>query len=124
MTTQEYDYEGYVIRYNVEQPDGRIVCKDAFRTCGDVQVPLVYNVYKDGGVPDTSMENVLGTAYLENREDGVYARCIFYNTPIGLELKNNVEKYIKGITAFAIIVEYTAKEVRRGLIRAVKVISK
>ena len=120
------DYEGYAIRYNVKQPDGKTILKDAFKNCDGQTVPFVYNFYQNGGthIRDTSPENVLGMAYLENREDGVYARCELYDTPLCVELKKfGLEKCIKNLTVFARLCEIHEQEVVRGIIMAVEVIS-
>ncbi|WP_455662459.1 hypothetical protein [Pradoshia sp.] len=124
---QKYDYERYVILYNVGLPDGRIVLKDAFEKCNGREVPIVYNMYQNGGthIPDTSPDNVLGMALLENRDDGIYARCRFYDNPVGMLIKNiDPYKCIKRLTVYANLCEVNGLEVTRGIIRAVKVISK
>lgn len=126
MNNQEYDYEGYAIRYDVKQPDGRIVLKDAFKNCDGQTVPLVYNFYRNDGshIPDTSPESILGMAYLENRDDGVYALCTLYDTPICTWIKKNgIDGCIKGLTVFARISESRVQDIVSGTIKAVKVVS-
>lgn len=122
MNNQEYDYEDYAIRYDVKQPDGRIVLKDAFKNCDGQSVPLVYNFYQSGGshIPDTSFENILGTAYLENRYDGVYARCVFHEWFKEL----GMEKYIKALSVFARINATNEQGISNGKIMAIKVMSR
>lgn len=122
MNNQEYDYEGYAIRYDVKQPDGRIVLKDAFKNCDGQTVPLVYNFYRNDGshIPDTSPESILGMAYLENRDDGVYARCMFYEKTKELD----IEKHIKELTVFARINATNEQGITNGTIKAVKVMSR
>ena len=122
MNDLEYDYEGYAIHYDVKQPDGRIVLKDAFKNCDGQTVPLVYNFYRSDGshIPDTSLENILGMAYLENHDDGVYARCTFYEKTKEL----GIEKYIKELTVFARINTTNEQGITNGTIKAVKVVSR
>ena len=123
---QDWDYEGYAIRYNTKRPDGKTILKDAFKNCDGQTVPLVYNFYQNGGthIPDTSIDNVLGLACLENREEGVYARCKLNDTPICLELKKvGLDKCIKKLTVFAQRCEIHDLAVSNGIITAVKVIS-
>lgn len=122
-----YDYEDYVIRYGVEQPDGTKILKDSVKKYHGETRPLVYNYYKDGGthIPDTSPENVIGMAQLENRDNGLYARCTLYDTPICSTIKElGVENCIKGLTPFATIRRRDKRKVAIDRILAIKVISK
>ncbi len=123
---QKYDYEGYAILYNVEQPDGRILIKDAFKQCDGQTVPIVYDIYRNGGIPylDISHDNCLGEALLENRDDGIYAYCRLYQPTIAEVLKEN-EPYgcIKKLTVFATRCNVRGREVINGIIKAVKIVA-
>ena len=122
-----YDYEDYVIRYDIKQPDGRMILKDSVKKYHGETRPLVYNYYKDGGthIPDTSPENVIGMAQLENRDNGLYARCTLYDIPICSMIKElGIENCIKGLTLFATVHRHGERKVSIHRILAVKVISK
>ena len=66
----KYDFGGYATRNNLTCTDGRVIKKDAFKSQNGETVPLVWNHNHD-------VDDVLGFALLENREDGVYAYCEF-----------------------------------------------
>lgn len=72
-----YDFSGWATRANMKCSDGRTIMKNAFVDNDGTTVPLVWN--HQHGDPF----NVLGHAYLENREDGVYAYCKFNNSESG-----------------------------------------
>lgn len=72
-----YDFSGYATRANVRCLDGRTIKPGAFKDCDGMTVPLVYmHNHK-------SADNVLGHAYLENRDDGVYTYGVFNATTQG-----------------------------------------
>ena len=84
MAYEGYDFAGYATRYGVPCADGRIIDKTAFLQNNGKKVPLVYNhQHNDIG-------SVLGHAFLECREDGVYAYGYFNDTDRGVEAKNQV----------------------------------
>ena len=74
MGAKTYDFGGWATKNDIKCSDGRIIRKNAFKDDNGKTVPLVYN--HDHNDPD----NVLGHAILENREDGVYAYCLFNDT--------------------------------------------
>ena len=59
-----YDFSGYATRNNIRCSDGRTILKDAFADQDGQKVPLVYQHNH------SDIDNVLGHAVLENREDG------------------------------------------------------
>jgi len=65
------DFGGYATKNDVTCSDGRTIRRDAFKHDHGKVVPLVWQ----HGSNDPA--NILGHAELENREDGVYARCYF-----------------------------------------------
>ncbi|MCI6805895.1 MAG: HK97 family phage prohead protease [Prevotella sp.] len=84
MAYEGYDFAGYATRYGVPCADGRIIDKTAFLQNDGKKVPLVYNhQHNDIG-------SVLGHAFLECREDGVYSYGYFNDTDRGIEAKNQV----------------------------------
>lgn len=77
----KYDFSGYATKNNIKCSDGRTIRKDAFKENDGKTVPLVWqHLHNDPG-------NVLGHALLENREDGVYAYCLFNDTDAGQNAK-------------------------------------
>lgn len=84
MAYEGYDFAGYATRYGVPCADGRIIDKTAFLHNNGKKVPLVYNHQHN------DISNVLGHAFLECREDGVYAYGYFNDTDRGVEAKNQV----------------------------------
>ena len=84
MAYESYDFAGYATRYGVPCADGRIIDKTAFLQNNGKKVPLVYNHQHN------DISNVLGHAFLECREDGVYAYGYFNDTDRGVEAKNQV----------------------------------
>ena len=84
MAYEGYDFAGYATRYGVPCADGRIIDKTAFLQNNGKKVPLVYNHQHN------DISSVLGHAFLECREDGVYAYGYFNDTDHGVEAKNQV----------------------------------
>lgn len=68
------DFSGYATKSGIRCSDGRTIMSDAFKKQDGTQVPLVWQ----HGHSD--VENVLGHAVLENRQDGVYAYGFFNET--------------------------------------------
>lgn len=78
------DFSGYCTKNDILCTDGVYIRKDAFKAQDGEQVPLVYmHNHK-------SVDNVLGHAILENRDDGVYAYGYFNDTPSGEAAKKAV----------------------------------
>lgn len=85
MAVKSYDFAGWATKNDLRCSDGRIIRKNAFKDDNGKTVPLVWN--HDHSNP----ENVLGHAYLENREDGVYAYCSFNDTESARTAKQLLE---------------------------------
>lgn len=64
---KNFDFSGWCTKANVRCSDGLTIMKDAFKHNDGKKVPLVWNHQHN------NVENVLGYALLENREEGVYA---------------------------------------------------
>lgn len=84
MKNKKYDFCGYATKCNVRCTDGRIIQSNAFSENDGGRVPLVWQHRHD------SVDNILGHADLENRKDGVFARCSFNDTPAGQQAKKVV----------------------------------
>lgn len=82
---KKYDFSGWATRNGVKCSDGRTIMKDAFIENDGTTVPLVWNHQHN------EPENVLGHALLENRNEGVYAYCVFNDTQSGAIAKALVQ---------------------------------
>ena len=71
------DFSGWATRNDMLCGDGRVIKKDAFKDNDGKKVSLVFNHNHDD--PNA----VLGHAFLENREEGVYAYGYFNDTESG-----------------------------------------
>lgn len=76
-----YDCSGWATKANMLCADGRVIMKDAFKECDGETVPLVWNHQHN------SVDEVLGHALLENRDEGVYAYVKFNDTDSGQRAK-------------------------------------
>ena len=85
---RDCSFSGWATRNNLTCGDGRVIRKDAFKGNDGKKVSLVWNHIHD------DPEAVLGHAFLENREEGVYAYGYFNDTQSGRnsnELVHNSE---------------------------------
>lgn len=74
---KNYDFCGYATKNDVTCSDGKIIKKDAFKDQDGTVVPLVWNH------GHATLDDVIGHAVLENRDDGVFAYCSLNDTPNG-----------------------------------------
>ena len=112
-----YDFSGYATRNNIRCSDGRTILKDAFADQDGQKVPLVYQHNH------SDIDNVLGHAVLENRNDGVYCYGTFNDTPMGRDAKELVKH--GDITALSIYANHLTernKNVMHGNIREVSLV--
>lgn len=113
----EFDFGGYATKADVLCTDGRRIRKNAFKNQNGTKVPLVWNHQRN------EPENVLGHAYLENREDGVYCYGRFNNSPRAKYAKMLVEHGdINSLSIYANQLVQKANEVTHGLIREVSLV--
>ena len=93
---RQYDFRGWATRYNVKCSDGRTILPDAFKHYDGQTIPLIWN--HDHSDPT----NLLGNAYLEHRDEGLYAYGTFNNTPKGQSTKTAVlHGDLSGLSIFA-----------------------
>lgn len=100
----DYDFVEYILHYDVLYESGVIFAKDAFKVCDGHPAPIAmhYDVHDlhSGG-------KCLGIAIIENRDDGVVAKCKFADTPYG-KLLNEIfatsDDY--GISVYANQIQY------------------
>ena len=85
MSKFDYHFSGWATRNNLRCSDGRTILKDAFKHNDGQTVPLVWNHRHN------DIDNVLGHALLENREEGVYTYCKFNETDAGQKARIAVE---------------------------------
>ncbi len=78
---ENYDFSGWATRNDLKCSDGRIIRKDAFKNNDGQKVPVVWNHQHN------DVDDVLGHAMLENRDDGVYAYCTFNDSESGRTAK-------------------------------------
>lgn len=113
----KYDFSGYVTKNNLRCSDGRVIRAGAFADQDGVKVPLVWNH------DHRNMDNVIGHAYLENREDGVYGYGVFNNTPRGVDAKVLVEHGdISAMSIYANKLKQNGSDVLHGVIREVSLV--
>lgn len=112
-----YDFSGYATKNDLTCGDGRIIRRDAFKDCDGTTVPLVWHhVHNDP-------MNVLGHADLENRADGVYARCSFNNTPQAQSAREAVKHGdVTQMSIYANKLRQQGNNVIHGVIREVSLV--
>ena len=112
-----YHFSGYATKNDVLCSDGRVIRHNAFQNCDGIKVPLIWNH------EHREPWGVLGHAYLENRDDGVYAYGVFNDTEQG---KNALEYVRHGdlnsLSIFANRLKQTGKDVVHGIIREVSLV--
>ena len=113
----EYDFSGWATRANVKCSDGRVIMPNAFAHNDGNKVPLVWNHRHNDPL------NVLGHAYLENRDEGVYAYCKFNETEAGKNTKIQVEHGdITALSIYANHLKQRGADVLHGEIREVSLV--
>ena len=117
MSKFDYHFSGWATRNNLKCSDGRTILKDAFKHNDGQTVPLVWNHRHD------NVENVLGHALLENREDGVYAYGKFNETDAGQKARIMVENGdITQLSIYANGLKQNGGNVLHGAIREVSLV--
>ena len=113
----DFDFSGWCTKANLRCSDGRIILKDAFKNDDGRNVPLVWNHQHN------EVENILGHAMLENRDEGVYAYCKFNDTESGKNAKLLVEHGdISSLSIFANQLKQQGSNVLHGAIREVSLV--
>ena len=115
---EKYDFSGWATKYNVKCSDGRTILKHAFKDDDTKVIPLVWNHNH------VEADNVLGHAYLEEREEGIYAYCSLNDTDQGKNAKELVQHGdITSLSIFANKLKQNSnKEVMHGIIREVSLV--
>lgn len=113
----KYDFSGWATRANLKCSDGRTIMRDAFKQNDGQKVPLVWNHQHD------DLNEVLGHALLENREDGVYAYCSLNDTESGKTAKLLIQHGdISALSIYANQLKQNMSNVVHGNIREVSLV--
>lgn len=113
----EFDFGGYATKNDVLCADGRKIRKNAFKSQNGTKVPLVWMHQRN------DPENVIGHAYLENRDDGVYAYCKLNSSRKAKHTKLLVQHGdVNSLSIFANQLTQKGADVMHGLIREVSVV--
>ena len=115
---KDYDFSGWATKNDILCEDNRVIKKNAFVEQNGTTVPLVYNHdHKD-------IDNVLGHAILENRDEGVY--CYGYidkDTPAGQQALSLIKHgSIKSLSIYANKLKQVGRDVIHGVIREVSLV--
>lgn len=111
------DFSGYASKANLRCSDGRTILAHAFKEQDGMKVPLVWQHMHNE--PD----NVLGHAYLENREDGVYAYGFFNDEPQAKIAKGLVKHGdIEALSIYANKLVQKGADVLHGAIKEVSLV--
>lgn len=114
---KDYDFSGYVTKNDLLCSDGRIIRHGAFSDCDGKKVPLVYQH------DHTDIDQVVGHAVLEQRDDGMYGYCSLNNTPKGQVARELVEHGdIVSMSIYANRLRQNGKNVVHGVIREVSLV--
>lgn len=113
----DYDFGGWATRNNLKCSDGRVIMKDAFKSNDGQKVPLVWNHQHN------DVNEVLGHAMLENRDEGVYAYCKLNDTDAGNTAKLLVKHGDVGaLSIYANQLKQNMNNVLHGNIREVSLV--
>lgn len=113
------DFGGWATRNDLKCSDGRVIRHDAFKENDGIKVPLVWNHQHN------DPRNVLGHAWLENREDGVYTFGFFNDTESG-EVAKALVKHgdIVALSIYANQLRQNGSDVIHGCICEVSLVHK
>ncbi len=113
------DFSGWATRNDLKCSDGRVIRHNAFKENDGIQVPLVWNHQHN------DPRNVLGHAWLENREEGVYTYGFFNDTESG-EIGKALVKHgdIKALSIYANQLRQDGSDVIHGCICEVSLVHK
>ena len=115
--TKKYDFAGWATRNDIVCSDGRIIRRDAFKDNDGQKVPVVWNHQHN------DINNVLGHAVLENREDGVYAYGYFNDTAAGKAARIVVDNGdVTALSIYANKLKQNGPNVLHGAIREVSLV--
>lgn len=113
------DFSGWATKNDLKCSDGRVIRHDAFKDNDGIQVPLVWNHQHN------DPRNVLGHAWLENCEEGVYTYGFFNDTESG-EIAKALVKHgdVKALSIYANQLRQNGSDVIHGCICEVSLVHK
>ena len=108
------DFSGWVFKAGLEYAGERVIHQNAFaRDDGNI-VPLLW-IHGD-----YTRENMLGYAFLQNKDEGIYAYCMFNNTDLARHVKELFRRGdIYAFSALATGIEQDHGVILRGSIKEV-----
>jgi len=111
------DFSGWATRNDLKCSDGRVIRRDAFKHDDGIKVPLVWNHQHN------DPRNVLGHAWLENRDEGVYTYGFFNDSESG-EVAKILVKHgdICALSIYANQLQQNGPNVLHGEIREVSLV--
>lgn len=111
------DFGGWATVYDVKCGDGRTLKKGAFAGQNGMRVPIVYNH------DHKNLDSVLGHAYLEERDEGIYAYGYLNDSYEGQAAKERVKHGdIASLSIYANKLKEKAGDVYHGVIREVSLV--
>ena len=117
MAPKNYDFSGWASKYDLPCSDGRTIRKNAFKDMDGLTVPLVW------GHDHSSPTSVLGSAFIEHKEEGPYVYGSFNNSPEGQSAKEAVKHGdVKYLSIYANRLKEQAGNVMHGIIREVSLV--
>ena len=117
MSYEGYDFSGWASKNDLRCGDGRIIRHGAFAGQDGKRVPLFWNHEHN------DISKVLGHAFLENRDEGVYAYGYLNNTPGGIHAKECLAHGdIVSMSIWANNLNQEGRDVLHGVIREVSLV--
>ena len=114
---KSFDCSGWATKANMRCADGRVIMKNAFKECDGMTVPVVWNHQHN------SVDEVLGHALLENRDEGVYAYVNFNDTESGQNAKLVVQHGdVNRFSIYANRLKQQGSNVVHGVIRELSLV--
>lgn len=111
------DFHGWATKCGIKCSDGRTIMKDAFKHNDGATVPIVWNHQHN------SVDEVLGHALLQNRDEGVYVYGKFNDTESGKTAKLLVQHGdINALSIYANGLKEHMSNVMHGNIREVSLV--
>lgn len=113
----KFDFSGWATKNDLTCSDGRTIKHNAFKENDGQRVPLVWQHGHN------AVDNVLGHALLENRDEGVYAYCAFNDTS-GAENAKELVKHgdVKALSIYANRLDQRGADVIHGNIVEVSMV--